>query len=612
MRAQDLLLRFWRDLHERGVPHCVVGDTARLPYDVQSDIDMVVAPADLARVNELVLEFCENHGLTLVQRLVHEQTAVYLVLAWLEEDGATGFLALDFCSDYRRAGRHLLSAGEMLHSRSWSVDGNGATRGFYVAAPAMEFIYYLIKKIDKGQLDPRHGEHLTRQWRADPEGAGAQVKRFWRQGDLQALVCEAAQSGDWSRVCGALPRLRRALRRRCRRGAGDHFGELRRWLHRWRHPTGLVIAVLGADGSGKSAVIEQLRSDWAPAFRQLRYRHLRPRLFSRAAANCSTVSDPHGRAARGALTSSVKLVWFVLDYLLGYGLRIRPWLARSTLVIFDRYFDDLYLDPQRYRFGAPVRWVWRAAQWLPRPQRWLVLDADVAALQARKQEVSAAGSARQQAAYRAFCSQERDCVRIDANPPLPQVRAQVNQVMLTTLSARALDSLRRAAWSRADNPAGSRWLLRFCRWNLPVLSRLVRMLFNSDIYCALPWPPSLPHPYGVIIHSQARLGRGVTVMQQVTIGGKHGSDRAPQIGDRVYIGAGAKVLGGIAVGHDAVIGANAVVTRDVPPGATVVGANRQLPKGHGEHQCAASESAGGARPLEEIDVPGAISMREGT
>ena len=51
---------------------------------------------------------------------------------------------------------------------------------------------------------------------------------------------------------------------------------------------------------------------------------------------------------------------------------------------------------------------------------------------------------------------------------------------------------------------------------------------------------------------------------------------APQIGNRVYIGAGAKILGALTIGDDAIIGANAVVTKDVPAGATVVGANRIL------------------------------------
>jgi serine O-acetyltransferase len=85
----------------------------------------------------------------------------------------------------------------------------------------------------------------------------------------------------------------------------------------------------------------------------------------------------------------------------------------------------------------------------------------------------------------------------------------------------------------------------------------------------------MPHPYGIVIHSQTVIGRGVTVMQQVTLGGKDpGKNRAPVIEDGAYIGAGAKVLGAVRVGRGAIVGANAVVTRDVPPRCTVVGANR--------------------------------------
>lgn len=82
---------------------------------------------------------------------------------------------------------------------------------------------------------------------------------------------------------------------------------------------------------------------------------------------------------------------------------------------------------------------------------------------------------------------------------------------------------------------------------------------------------------GVVIHPAARIGRGVFIGPQVTIGGRAGLRGAPTIGDHVLIGAGAKVLGPITIGARAVIGANAVVVRDVGEGAVMAGAPaRQL------------------------------------
>lgn len=89
----------------------------------------------------------------------------------------------------------------------------------------------------------------------------------------------------------------------------------------------------------------------------------------------------------------------------------------------------------------------------------------------------------------------------------------------------------------------------------------------------------LPHPFGIIINRTASIGRNVTIFHQVTIGVNehHGRpDVAPTIGDNVFIGAGAKIIGPITVGNNVRIGANAVVTKDVPDNATVVGFNRIL------------------------------------
>jgi serine O-acetyltransferase len=83
----------------------------------------------------------------------------------------------------------------------------------------------------------------------------------------------------------------------------------------------------------------------------------------------------------------------------------------------------------------------------------------------------------------------------------------------------------------------------------------------------------IEHQSGIVIHGDAEIGDDCIIRQDVTIGNRR-SDRpldAPRLGNRVSVGAGAKVLGAIHIGDGAQIGANAVVCDDVPAGAVAVG-----------------------------------------
>lgn len=79
----------------------------------------------------------------------------------------------------------------------------------------------------------------------------------------------------------------------------------------------------------------------------------------------------------------------------------------------------------------------------------------------------------------------------------------------------------------------------------------------------------LVHAQGVVINTSVKGGRGIIIEHQVTIGAEKG--QSPTLGDHVFIGAGAKVLGGVHIGSGARVGANAVVVDDVPAETTVVG-----------------------------------------
>jgi serine O-acetyltransferase len=83
----------------------------------------------------------------------------------------------------------------------------------------------------------------------------------------------------------------------------------------------------------------------------------------------------------------------------------------------------------------------------------------------------------------------------------------------------------------------------------------------------------IEHQGGIVIHGSSVIGDGCIIRQGVTLGNKNLNRplEAPVLGRRVNVGAGAKILGAVTIGDDAVIGANAVVLKDVPSGMLAVG-----------------------------------------
>lgn len=95
------------------------------------------------------------------------------------------------------------------------------------------------------------------------------------------------------------------------------------------------------------------------------------------------------------------------------------------------------------------------------------------------------------------------------------------------------------------------------------------------------------HSFGIVINTEVRAGRNLVLEHGVTIGAEKG--RSPVLGDNVFVGAGAKIIGPVNVGSDVKIGANAVVTRDLPDGATAVGIPARVIKIYGNRVARARE-----------------------
>jgi serine O-acetyltransferase len=114
--------------------------------------------------------------------------------------------------------------------------------------------------------------------------------------------------------------------------------------------------------------------------------------------------------------------------------------------------------------------------------------------------------------------------------------------------------------------------------NLSSLYSILRMIsFSIEIPCTTQIDEGffIGHAEGLLINPNCTIGKNFTIYQGVTLGGNIGKIRdgrvAPLIGDNVFIGPGAKVLGPVTVGDNSMIGANAVVMKDIPKDSLAVG-----------------------------------------
>ena len=151
------------------------------------------------------------------------------------------------------------------------------------------------------------------------------------------------------------------------------------------------------------------------------------------------------------------------------------------------------------------------------------------------------------------------------------------------------------------------WLYRHRRFFLARwVSQRGRRKTGIEIHPGAKIGPGLfiDHGMGIVIGETAEIGANCTIYHQVTLGGtgKDAGKRHPTIGDNVLLGAGAKVLGPVSIGHNSRIAAGSVVLRCLPPNVTAAGIPAIVVRENGERVIPSDD-------LIQQDVPDLLSAR---
>lgn len=208
---------------------------------------------------------------------------------------------------------------------------------------------------------------------------------------------------------------------------------------------GFFIAILGVDGAGKSTIINAIKPTLDEATHNATVvKHLRPswlpplaRFKGKNVVPNGPVLDPHSSKPSGAIGSLFRLTYLMMDYILGYRLKIRPQIAKQpTVVIFDRYVYDLELDPHRFRINLPAALIRWFTCFAPKPDRIFCLHGRPEIIAARKRELPIDEVSRQVKAIKAFAASEPRAILISTEGTVEAARNQVLQAICDYCSIR--------------------------------------------------------------------------------------------------------------------------------------------------------------------------------
>ncbi|NPD92936.1 hypothetical protein [Xylanibacter muris] len=427
MNKKELFKKLIKIIDKNNIPYALVGRTECYPENIGSDIDIIIPRSEIKTFKQVIWQI-EDNQTKIVQMLQHEIVAFYYVLFHFD-NGDIVSIQPDVCTDYYRKGRKLLSADYLLEGRKDAVQG-----GFHVLTPEKEFIYYLLKKVDKRNLSEEQYEHIRTSYLINKDKALLEAKEFWK-GENLLVIQKSMDENNFLLLHNNLRKLQQGIHSSHSRKTTDILKNIALKIKRILNPTGYIITVLGPDGSGKTTVMEQFKKDIKPAFRRLQQFHLFPKPHKGAT---KVVEDPHGQKKRNLILSLLKLIYLLYIYIGGHLRYVLPMKIKSTLTIFDRYYDDILVDPIRYRNDTPC-WIVRFIRcFIPKPELWVILDCPTEVIQARKAEVTPAETERQRQAYLSLAKSKKNCIVLNTNRDVKEISYELCLFICKSLNERSI------------------------------------------------------------------------------------------------------------------------------------------------------------------------------
>ncbi|WP_303072334.1 hypothetical protein [Bacteroides fluxus] len=432
-KSNNYLEQILEILTNSGLDYCIQNGYEDMPNSFPTDVDIFYRNANEKQIDLIVEKITKETKLLVIQKVA---MGYYHFVYWLTPRIPEPHfkLELDFQSELsRKTMPHYFLPNKLL-------DRKIKYNGFFIPSPIDEIIYTIMRRTVKHNFTAKHLKTIQKAYLTNPLEIKEGLQKELPQNIIDNIIdlIQGSSSEDFEKyyksfyeyVCSQSKK-NTTINKRLSQWK---YNILRMLPLRFFNPCGMDIALLAPDGGGKSTILEALKNYEIISFESVERKYIRPGMFQNigqykpnAQPEMTDNPNPHGRKPDSVFKSWIRFLIYLIDFTLGYLVKVVPLKWKRHLVVFDRYYYDYYVDMYRYHYSLP-KWVPNFFSFIiPNPTITFVLYASADVIYNRKKELTLEETERQCEAFKKVASKVKNAILVDVDRPIEEIVQDIAQ-----------------------------------------------------------------------------------------------------------------------------------------------------------------------------------------